>query len=110
MFLQTKINNNKQMTLIDNASMVGFFQGDTRGAGNAFQLLKYSTGKAIVRTLHHAQEVVATETQYVAKTEYYYVMMCHPDARVVIFNMIELAIGVYKLNIYSKIIRTKKRK
>jgi hypothetical protein len=56
------------MTLIDNALMVGFFPGDTRGTGNAFQCSKYSSGKAIARTLHHAQEAVATETQNVAKT------------------------------------------
>jgi hypothetical protein len=31
--------NNQRMTLIDNASMVGYFPGDTRGAVcNAFQL------------------------------------------------------------------------
>jgi hypothetical protein len=38
----------------------------------------------------HAAQVVATETQYVAKTSYCDVMMCHSDARGVIFNLREV--------------------
>lgn len=53
--------------------------------------------EAIVQTLHTAQGV-AMETPQVAKI-LHYVMMCHPDARAVIFNMIELAFGVYRLNL-----------
>jgi hypothetical protein len=55
-------------------------------------------GEAIVRTMHAAQ-VVATETQYVAETSYCYVMMCHPDARGVIFNLLEGGFWRLQLNI-----------